>query len=133
MKSLIYTIAGFIAVFSMIGHNVQAQRGGGGGGGFNMSATEMADKQTDLMKDNLTLTEGQLPKIEKINLKYAEKMVTARNNSNGDRTSMRSTMMSILEEKDTELKTVLTSEQYNELVEIRKNARAQRQGRGRGI
>ena len=134
MKKLVYSIASLIVLFSIINYNVHAQQGSGGGGGrYNMDAKEMAERQTNMMKDNLILTEGQLPIIEKINLKYGEKMETARDNSSGDRTSMRSTMMDILEDKDAELKTVLTTDQFNQLQEIRKKARAQRQGRRRGI
>ena len=136
MKNLVYSFASIIVLFSVLNHNVQAQQGrgvGGGGGRYNMDAKEMAERQTNMMKDNLTLTEGQLPKMEKINMKYAEKMETARDNSSGDRTSMRSTMMSILEDKDVELKTVLTTDQFNQLLEVRKKARAQGQGRGRGL
>ena len=111
--------------------NVFAQQGGGQGRG-NMDPKEIAERQTNQMKETLNLTAEQLPKIEALNLKYAEKMKAARDEAAGDRESMRSTMRAMMQEKDVPLKEILTAEQWTKLEEWRKEARESGQRR-RGI
>jgi Spy/CpxP family protein refolding chaperone len=114
---LIFTISAF------------AQQGGGRG---SMTPQEIADRQTNQMKETLVLTAEQLPKIEALNLTYAEKMVTAREAADGDRESMRDTFRAMMKEKDVTLKEILTSEQWTKLEAWRKEARENGQRR-RGI
>lgn len=103
----------------------------GQGGRSNMDPKEMAKRQTDQMKASLELTAEQLPKVEALNLKYAEKMDAVRANAQGDRDAMRSAMMPLRAEKDKELKELLTVEQWDKLLAVRKEARS-KGGKGRG-
>ncbi len=108
-----------------------AQRGQGGR--RNMEPKEMAQWQTDRMKASLDLTDEQLVKVEALNLKYAKKMGAVRNEANGDRNAMRSAMMPLRTEKEKELKEILTSEQWDKFLVLRKDAQAKKGGKRRGI
>ena len=104
-----------------------------GGGQRNMEPKEMAERQTNQMKESLELTAEQLPKVEVLNLKYAEKFGKARDQANGDRESMRSTMMEMMKEKDVELKKILTADQWTKFEADRKERMQNRSGGRRGI
>ncbi len=122
MKKIFVLIASFI-VLLMFMPEVFAQQGQGGQGRGNMDPKEMAKRQTDQMKETLDLTAGQLPKVEALNLKYADKFMAARDKADGDRDAMRSTMMAINKKKDVELKKILTADQWIKLEAWRKEAR----------
>ena len=128
-KFIIYSVP--VLLMLILNINSFAQQGSGGRRG-NMDPKEMAERQTTMMKDSLGLTDKQLPKVEALNLEYADKFVAARNEADGDRDAMRSTMMAINKEKDVELKKILTADQWTKLEALRKEARANGQRR-RGI
>ncbi len=81
-------------------------------GGWNRSPEEMANAQTERMKTDLALDEAQTEQVSALNLKYAQKQAAAREEAAGDREAMRATMGSLREEKNKELKAILTAEQY---------------------
>lgn len=126
MKIIIINAAPLLVIL-MLSINVFAQQGRRG----NMDPKEMAARQTNLMKDSLNLTTEQLPKVEALNLEYAEKLKVARDESDGDRDTMRSKMRAIMTEKDVTLKEILTTDQWTKLEAIRKTARENGQRRGR--
>ncbi len=74
-------------------------------------AADRAAKLTEWMKTNLQLTDEQLPKIQDINLKYANKADELRSMSGGKRQKLQK-LKSDGHAKDGELKTVLTQDQY---------------------
>ena len=113
----------------MLTINAFAQQGGGRGRG-NMDPKQMAERQTQLMKDTLNLTADQIPKVEALNLEYANKMKDIRDKVDGDREAMRDAIMPIMKEKDVELKAILTGEQWTKLVAVREEARENGQRRG---
>ena len=108
---------------------VYAQRGEGGRGGRDMDPEARAERQTKGMQERLSLTEGQLPIIKSINLKYAQKMQEAREEAEGDREAMRSTMNALRGQKKVELKAILTQEQFEALEAWEEERRANRQGK----
>lgn len=75
------------------------------------TASERSQKLTDWMKTNLSLTDEQVPKVQDINLKYANKMDELKSSSMGKRQKM-SALKSDDAAKDAELKGVLTDSQY---------------------
>ena len=75
------------------------------------SASERATKLTDWMKTNLQLTEDQVPKVQDINMKYANKMDELKNNAAGKRQKLL-TLKENDTAKDAELKQVFTDSQY---------------------
>jgi len=75
------------------------------------SASERAAKLTDWMKTNLQLTNDQVPKVQDINIKYANKMDELKNSPQGKRQKFQ-TLKNDDMAKDAELKQVFTDSQY---------------------
>ncbi|MBS1606541.1 MAG: hypothetical protein JST42_28045 [Bacteroidetes bacterium] len=97
------------------------------------TAEGRANKLTEKMKTELTLTDEQYPKVQAINLKYAQKNEAIFQGSEGRFAKFRS-LKSAQKDKSKEMKAVLTSDQYRkyqEMAEEMKNkAREQYQSRG---
>jgi len=74
-------------------------------------AADRAAKLTEWMKTNLQLTDEQLPKVQDINLKYANKADEIRSMSMGKRQKLQK-LKSDGQAKDGELKAVLSQDQY---------------------
>ena len=74
-------------------------------------AADRAAKITEWMKSNLQLTDDQLPKVQDINLKYANKADELRTMTMGKRQKLQK-LKADGQAKDGELKAVLTPEQY---------------------
>ncbi len=74
-------------------------------------AADRAAKLTEWMKTNLQLTDEQLPKVQDINLKYANKADELRSMSMGKRQKLQK-LKSDGQAKDGELKAILTQDQY---------------------
>jgi hypothetical protein len=75
------------------------------------TAESRASKMTEWMKTNLSLTPDQLSKVQELNMKYAVRMDSLRNSSL-EKQDKHAAMKSGNEAKDSELKGILTSEQY---------------------
>jgi hypothetical protein len=75
------------------------------------SPEEKAKVLTERMKEKLTLIDDQSSKVYEINLKYIKKNEQLQNSSGG-RPSKLKTLKANQEAKDKELKSVLSSEQY---------------------
>ena len=127
-KSLYYTA--FLLFIGSLALPAFAQQGGGRG---NMDPKEMAKRQTDQMKESLELTAEQLPKVEALNLKYAEKFKVVRDEAGDDRESMRSAIREMMKEKDVEIKKILTADQWTKFEADRKERMQNRGGGRRGI
>ena len=87
-----------------------------------MTPEEIAEKQTQHMHDLLGLSDKQVKKVRKINLKYAKKFDAERSNGAESHEEMRSHMMKLNNGKDEELKKVLREDQYTLMVKERKKA-----------
>ena len=74
-------------------------------------AADRAAKLTEWMKTNLQLTDEQLPKVQDINLKYANKADELRSMSMGKRQKLQK-LKADGQAKDGELKAILTEDQY---------------------
>lgn len=96
MKKLLMTTAA-LAFSAML----FAQRG-------PVDPSARAAKQTDRMKEVLSLNDAQYATVKGINEKYAQKTATIRRDSSSD---FRATMQSIHAERRKEIESVLTSEQ----------------------
>jgi len=96
---------------------VNAQNGRRGGGGQNPEY--MAQRQTEMMTERLSLTKEQIPTIEKINLETANSFISYRNAHRGDQAAMQKKMRELQKEKDPALKKILTDEQWKNLQKLR--------------
>ena len=74
---------------------------------------ERAAAQTTMMKEKLSLTDEQLPKVKAINEKYAEQMDPIIKGSDGMFSKMRA-MREVEDRKETELKGVLSDGQFQQ-------------------
>jgi len=99
---------------------VMAQPPMGGFQGGPMNPEEMVKRQTEEMVKDLALDAKQAEKVTAINKKFADKMSEMFKNAQNDREGMRDKMMALRTQKDEELKTVLTAEQYTKYVDLEK-------------
>ncbi len=96
--------------------------------GNKRNPEDIAQQQTKWMVEDLGLDKGQEEKVSAINLDFINSMFGAREKHMGDREAMQAEMKTFRKKKDTEMKKVLTEEQFKlykkKLVEMRE----QRQG-----
>lgn len=104
--------AGLILALCLISSTMYAQQGkpGGGGGWGKATPEERATRLTEMMKENLKLTAAQEPKVAAINLKYAKKNEEIR--SIADTAQQRKTFNATNKQRETEMKAVLTADQF---------------------
>lgn len=72
---------------------------------------ERANKLTEWMTTNLSLTADQVPRVQDINLRYAQKMTDLKQSTQPKPEKMNQ-LKSLSEQKDAEMKTVLNPDQY---------------------
>lgn len=104
MKKVLVPLTVFV-LFSLVNTSVYSQQKD------IPSASERATKLTDWMKTNLQLSDDQLPKVQDINMKYANKMEELKNSAAGKRQKLM-TLKDNDKAKDAELKQVFTDSQY---------------------
>jgi len=111
----------FIVGLMLTANASLAQRGGGSF--MERPPQERAEIQTRLMGNALSLSDSsRIDKVYAINLKYAKKMEELANSGARRRAKFRK-MRSLSEDKDKELNKALTSEQYEEYLELKEQMR----------
>lgn len=108
----------------------------GGQGRPQMNPEEMLKRQTARLVEELKLNKDQEAKVLAINKKYMEKNPVdwskMRDASDEERTKMREEMMKVQNERNKEIKTVLTPEQVKLFDEnLKKREEMRRNGQGR--
>ena len=103
--------------------NERPRRGPRGRGG-----EQMRQQQQEMMAA-LNMTDRQKEKMQAVNQKFREKMRAMRENSNGDRATMRGEMMKMRQEMDKQIQGILTVEQYKKYKKLMEERRQQRGGR----
>jgi len=88
----------------------------------NSTPDERAKMQTMMMREKLSLTPDQVPKVEAINLKYAEQMQPVINGTEGPLMKMRAAEK-IVSAKEAELKQVLTPDQFPKYLAMKEEMR----------
>ena len=121
MKSIIRLVAIQVFVFTL-GYTAMAQPGGP-----RLSPEEMAERQTTQLAEKLELDEAQKSKVQEINLAFAEKLMTMREEGRDNREAMREMRETIQGERVAELKEVLSEEQFKAFEEMQ----SQQQQRGK--
>nr|WP_321406306.1 DUF4890 domain-containing protein [uncultured Carboxylicivirga sp.] len=120
MKKLI--LSAFLTIF--IASASQAQN--------RPSPEERVKQQTEQMAKDLNLTEKQKEQVTELNKKFGEKMKKMRDENQGDREKMREAMGAMRTERNTELKKILTDEQYKKYLELEEKRMKERGNRGPG-
>ncbi len=90
-----------------------------------MSAQDRATKELARMKGDLALTSDQEAKLKPILLSYAEKKQQAREAAKAQHQTMQT-------QKEAELKNILTAEQYQKLMDKKKEFESKRNHDGHG-
>ncbi|MDL2214844.1 DUF4890 domain-containing protein [Dysgonomonas sp. OttesenSCG-928-M03] len=85
-----------------------------------------AKRQTETLAEKLSLSEEQKQKVYDLNLKYANQAESTRSNDGQDR---RAQFRKQQEQKDAELKTILTDEQQKQYEDFKKENPEQRRRR----
>ena len=88
----------------------------------NSTPQERAGVQTLMMSEKLNLTADQKPKVEAINLKYAERMQPVLDGSGGPLMKMRQAS-ELNKPKEAEFKNVLTPEQVQQFLASKEDMR----------
>lgn len=101
LKSMAFV---FFALFAV--NTISAQRGGG----QDLTAEQRAEKKTERMTEQLSLTSAQTQQVAALNLKYAQQKenLKAKSVDKADSKAVKEQMRS---EQETELKSILTPEQ----------------------
>lgn len=86
-----------------------------------LTVEERARMQTEWMKQNLNLDQDQLIQVEQLNLKYAQKMDEVKTIP-GKIVKLKKAK-AIMDEKDGELKKVLTKDQFKDYLEKKEELR----------
>jgi Spy/CpxP family protein refolding chaperone len=116
-----------IAMISISATTLFAQGGGRKGpGGGPASPEDRAKRLTMMMKDELSLTAAQEPKIADINLKYAKKNEELKKIS--DTSAQRKEFQKTNKLRDGEVKAILTPEQFKKYLKLQEEMKARRRG-----
>ncbi|MEM1322419.1 MAG: DUF4890 domain-containing protein [Bacteroidota bacterium] len=119
-------ILAVIAFVFTLSFAASAQRGG-----RSIDPEQMAEKETTQMVEKLSLDAQQTADVKAINLAYANKMKEAREANKGDRAAMKEVRKTINQARSTELKEILTAEQFQAYEEMQANRRkGKKKGRG---
>ena len=112
----------------------QGRPGPGGPGFANMTAEEMATKQTERMTKHLSLSEEQVTLVQTANLEFAKKAKELRENAES-REAAREQMTTLREEHANALKEVLSEEQFQKFEEAgpgqRRTGKNKKKGKGK--
>lgn len=106
-----------------------------GGQGRNMSPEDMAKRQTEQMGEYIKMDKALTTKVNDLNLKYAKKSQELRAGGNfmdmsdSQREKMRAQMTAQQEEKDKEMKKILSADQWKQYEKYREEARQRMQRR----
>lgn len=98
----------------------------------NSTPEEMAQRQTDQIKEKCGIDKDQEKKVYDLNLKSSKEMAKMREGmqGGGDRDAMREKMTKMREEQNKEMKKILTADQYVKYEKYLEERRAARQGGG---
>ncbi|MBS1582933.1 MAG: hypothetical protein JST66_12095 [Bacteroidetes bacterium] len=77
---------------------------------------ERAQQQTELMTKHLGLTPEQVPQVKAINLKYVDRFSELRGRPRGEESGKKEAVKDLREQRNAELKAVLTPEQYDRMI-----------------
>jgi hypothetical protein len=120
-----YFAVGFILLMLFTSTAIYSQNRPGGGRG-NATPEDRANRQTEMMKENLSLTAAQEPKVSAINLKYAKKMEEVRKVA--DTAAQRKSAQNLNKQKEGELKAILTADQFKLYLKQVEEMKARRRG-----
>lgn len=81
------------------------------------SADEKADEAVAKLKNDIQLTDEQIPKVKTITLDRVNKVTEATKKYGKDKTRLKAVNTKIFDEWEAQLKTIVTPEQYNKYMQ----------------
>ena len=95
---------------------------------------KMAEQQTVKLQEKFTeleipMDDATYEKVKALNLKYAEKGKTLRDEHKGDREAMRAAVQTMGAERRKEMKALLSKEQFKAYKKVQEEMREERRGR----
>ncbi|MCK5730546.1 MAG: hypothetical protein KAH68_05695 [Draconibacterium sp.] len=125
---------GLLLLIVFLGTTISMAQNRGGQSQGNFDPVESSKKQTAELKEELDLNKDQEKKVYDIVLKGSNKMAEMRKDmqSGGDRTAMREKFGELRKEQNTEMKKVLTDDQYKKYEKYLENRRSSRGSQGSG-
>ncbi|OGV26647.1 MAG: hypothetical protein A3J84_03905 [Ignavibacteria bacterium RIFOXYA2_FULL_37_17] len=117
-----------LSILFLFGFTAQSFSQGMGG----MNPQERIKQQLKTYKERLKLTDAQFKKVDTILNNQMNEIQKLRDNSGGDRESMREGMMSLREKTNKKIEALLNDTQKAEFKKIQEEAAQRRQGMGRG-
>jgi len=140
MKNLFFA-CGLLAVITMCAPSVNAQTApstappapgapppGGPAGRPMLTPDQRAQKQTEMMQKNLSLTPDQVTKVKQINLDFQTQMDQLRTNTSVTPQDKHAQMKTLRDKHDADIKAVLTPEQQAKLEQMQQNRGPQAPG-----
>ncbi|HRH68639.1 MAG TPA: hypothetical protein PLB89_03940 [Flavobacteriales bacterium] len=94
-------------------------------------ASEKADKRTETMTEELGLSTEQTAKVQVINERFAKAMMDLKKVQQAE-DAQKERARIIRQQRDVELKAVLTTEQYEKMLVLRKEKKAEHQEKADG-
>lgn len=92
---------------------------------FKSQAEKRVDRQVERIKKSLSLTKDQSKSLKQIILQSSRQMSELRKSMVDDRQGMRQRMEAINEERDFQIKDILTAQQWEQYQNLRKEMRKQ--------
>lgn len=125
MKNFAFSLLVGLGILSL-GVRAQAQ--------MRMNPQRMADRQTRLITQHITgLSDSQKIQVAAIDTHFAQSMHEAFQNAQGDRSAMRKSMQSVLEQRNKSFQQIFNARQmtqYKQLMDSLRQARRNRMGSG---
>lgn len=127
-------LAFLLPVMGMMAQGVEK----GKGRWKSMNPEQKASSNANWMTQRLTLTETQKTQVKAANLEFYNSVKTAHDKYKGDsmKTQRKAALKTANETREAKLKTILTTDQYNKLTEIRKErktkGKSEHPGKGEG-
>jgi len=121
MKKLIFATALIITV-SVNAHSQKSR----------LNSKEFVERRTEQMVKDLDLNGKQTKQVLDLNTKFAEEMKNTRDENKGNRDQMQESMRKMRDDRNTELKKILTDEQYKKHLDLQEKRMKERGNRGGG-
>ena len=99
---------------------------------MNMTPEQMAEKRTERLSRELTLTDAQAKQVYQLNLKDAQNAVQHRKEAEARREQMAAKWKTYQADRDAQMKRILTTEQYDKWSEMQQKMCDGRRGHFKG-
>jgi len=133
MKKVVFMIAVVIAAaFTTQAQQAKSKGNGNGNGqqkGQNLTPDQKADKITARLKTELSLTDAQVPQVKQATLTRINQAADAKTKAGADKQALGQQRKQIFQSWETQMKGILTPDQYNTYLAKKEEKKKQMQQR----